>query len=404
MIGDYFSYVLRTFRTRKVRSWLTMLGIFIGIAAVVALVSLGQGLETAINDQFEALGKDKIIIQPRSAFTGSLSSVANPLTKEDVEVVKDVRGVAEVSGGIYTTGKVEMNDIVRYFFIMGMPTDENRKLIEQISSFNILKGRELRRGDDHKIVLGYDYLHKDFFGQTIRLRDRLTINDVEFSVIGFMERIGNPTDDSSILVTEESLRLMIGEPEEVGYIFARSAEGVDPLKVAENIKKDLRQARDVEEGEEDFDVQTPEQLLATFSVVLGIVQAVLVGIAAISLFVGGVGIMNTMYTSVLERTQEIGIMKAIGARNRQILLIFLIESGSYGLVGGIIGVLIGLGLASFAGYIADAYLGTNLLQAYISTPLVAGALIFSFVVGVISGVAPAYQASKLKPVEALRYE
>jgi len=138
--------------------------------------------------------------------------------------------------------------------------------------------------------------------------------------------------------------------------------------------------------------------------VLDIVQAVLVGIAAISLLVGGIGIMNTMYTSVVERTKEIGIMKAIGARNEDILYIFLFEAGLLGLVGGLIGVIIGFGLSKGAEYIATISLGTNLLQASVDIWLVLGALLFSFVVGIASGVLPAYQASKLKPVDALRYE
>jgi len=130
----------------------------------------------------------------------------------------------------------------------------------------------------------------------------------------------------------------------------------------------------------------------------------LVGIAAISLIVGGIGVANTMYTSVLERTKEIGTMKAVGAKNSDIMFLFLIESGLLGLIGGVIGVLIGLGLSKIAEYFATVQLGTNLLQASASTNLIIGALIFSFLIGAISGVFPAMQASKLKPVDALRYE
>ena len=130
----------------------------------------------------------------------------------------------------------------------------------------------------------------------------------------------------------------------------------------------------------------------------------MVGIAAISLLVGGIGIMNTMYTSVLERTREIGTMKAVGAKNSDILFLFLFESGLLGLVGGAIGVGIGLGLGKTAEYIATVQLGTNLLQASTDSWLIFGALLFSFIIGALSGVLPAMQASKLKPVDALRYE
>jgi len=134
------------------------------------------------------------------------------------------------------------------------------------------------------------------------------------------------------------------------------------------------------------------------------VQAVLVGIAAISLLVGGIGIMNTMYTSVLERTKEIGTMKAVGAKNSDILFIFLFESGLLGLVGGAIGIGIGIGLGEGAEYIASVGLGTNLLQAVFPWYLILGALLFSFLIGTLSGIFPAMQAAKLKPADALRYE
>ncbi|MBI2047205.1 FtsX-like permease family protein [Candidatus Pacearchaeota archaeon] len=136
----------------------------------------------------------------------------------------------------------------------------------------------------------------------------------------------------------------------------------------------------------------------------GIVNAVLVGIAAISLLVGGVGIMNTMYTAVLERTREIGTLKAIGAKNSDVLLLFLFESGMLGLVGGAIGIVLGFGISKAAEYIAAAALGTGLLKASFSLALVAGALFFSFAIGALSGVMPAIQASRLKPVDALRWE
>jgi putative ABC transport system permease protein len=135
---------------------------------------------------------------------------------------------------------------------------------------------------------------------------------------------------------------------------------------------------------------------------LDIINAIIAGIAGISLFVGGVGIANTMYTSVLERRKEIGVMKAIGAKNRDVLWIFLIESALLGLAGGIIGAIIGLSLAFGISSAANAALGTVLLKVQISWPLLAGALAFSLIIGIVSGVLPARQASKLKPVEALR--
>ena len=174
--------------------------------------------------------------------------------------------------------------------------------------------------------------------------------------------------------------------------------------MAEDIEEELRDERNEKEGQETFSVQSFSQLLETFTDIFAVIQAVFVGIAAISLVVGGIGIMNTMYTSVLERTKEIGTMKAVGAKNSDIFKIFLFESGLLGLVGGTIGILMGMGIAKSVEYIAMIQLGSPFIKAVFGLPLIIGALTFSFLVGTISGVLPAMQAAKLKPADALRYE
>ena len=192
----------------------------------------------------------------------------------------------------------------------------------------------------------------------------------------------------------------------MSMIFIKAKAGTNVTDVAERIEDKLKDYRNEKKSEEPktFAVSTSEQLLQAFSNVFGIVNAVLVGIAAISLLVGGVGIMNTMYTAVLERTREIGTLKAIGAKNSDVLLLFLFESGMLGLVGGAIGIALGFGISKAAEYIAAAALGTGLLKASFSWVLVAGALFFSFTIGALSGVMPAIQASRLRPVDALRWE
>ena len=156
-------------------------------------------------------------------------------------------------------------------------------------------------------------------------------------------------------------------------------------------------------GKEDLEIKTPQQLASSFTTILDIVNIVLIGIAGISLLVGGIGIMNTMYTAVLQRTKEIGVMKALGARNKHILLLFLIESGLYGLGGGIIGALLGIGFAKVVEALFVQFIGP-LLVVEINYGLVSGVLLFSFIIGCLSGIAPAWRASKLNPVESLRYE
>jgi len=172
--------------------------------------------------------------------------------------------------------------------------------------------------------------------------------------------------------------------------------------VKTSIENLLRKERDVKEGEENFNVQSPQNILDTLDSTLFAVQIFIYVIATISLVVGGIGIMNTMYTAVLERTKEIGIMKAIGARNSTIFLLFSMESGFLGMVGGIIGVLIGLVLAYGLSFIGRLVLGSDLIQANISIALIVFALLFSFLLGTVFGVLPAVQASKMQPVEALR--
>jgi putative ABC transport system permease protein len=182
---------------------------------------------------------------------------------------------------------------------------------------------------------------------------------------------------------------------------------VKDLKTINNVQRDieqlLRKERDVKEGEEDFVVQSPAATLETLDQTLFGVQLFISIIAFVSIIVGGIGITNTMYTSVLERTKEIGIMKSIGARNSVIFTIFFVESGFLGLVGGIIGAIFGVVLAHAAAFAGRQALGSELIQADISLMLILGALTFSFLVGLIAGLVPAIQASRKSPVDSLRY-
>lgn len=391
---------------RKMRSFLTLIGIVIGIAAIVSLIMLGQGLQNAISEQFEALGDDKLFITAKgSTLTAGLSIDAIKITEDDLEVVRQSSGVKRAAGMIYSTGRIEFNDNVRYFFISGMPEDpEDRALIGEANSYKIDKGRPIESGDKFKAVLGYEYTKPSLFDAEISLGDKIIIQGKELKVIGFLEKIGSPPDDSSILIPLKAYSEIFATEDELGLLIAQTNAGEDTTKVGEKIEKDLRDSRDVEEGKEDFSVQTPENLLGTFSTILDIVQLVLVGIAAISLAVGGIGIMNTMYTAVIQRTKEIGIMKSIGAQNHQILILFLVEAGFYGFTGGLIGAILGTSFALLVEHIFALVVGPAFLSVKINPLLMVGVLAFSFIVGIISGISPAYRGSKLNPVDSLRYE
>ena len=198
------------------------------------------------------------------------------------------------------------------------------------------------------------------------------------------------------------MKKVLNIEDEIDLIVVQVLEKNKIEDISNSIEKALRKDRNLDIGEEDFSVQTPVQGIQTINTILNIINIIVIGIAAVSLLVGSIGIANTMYTSVLERTKEIGIMKSIGAKNSDILFIFLIESGLLGLVGGIIGATMGLGLAYLASYFVSITFPGLSLEVQTSQSLLISAIVLSFLLGIISGTIPALQAGKLNTVEALR--
>jgi putative ABC transport system permease protein len=403
MLKDYFRIAYRSAKKRKVRSWLTMLGIFIGIAAVVSLISLSSGMQNAISQQFVSLGSDKIIVQAASTGFGPPgTAVSVPITKDDKGVIEKVKGVDLVVGRLIRTSKLKFNDETKFSYVVTMPDESDAvELVIEANNYKINKGRLLDNNDKFKVMIGKDFAD-DFFDVPLELRDKIEVQDNVFEVVGILKKSGNPQQDSTLVVPEETLREILGIENEYDIIPLRIKFGEDIEIVSERIAKALRKHRNVEEGKEDFSIQTPGDIIATLTNILTIIQSVLVGIAGISLLVGGIGIMNTMYTAVLERTKEIGIMKATGAKNSQIQVLFLIESGILGMFGGIIGVSLGFTISRLVEFIAFKVFESYLIKASFSFWLLGGALLFAFTVGMLSGWFPASQASKLKPVDALR--
>ena len=404
MLKDYFKFALDTISHRKIRSWLTMIGIFIGIATVVALISLGQGFKQAINKEFEKIGTDKLFVTAKGGFGPPGTNPVMKLTEDDLKIVKKVSGIENVAGFILSNSKVEFEDNVGFFAIQGLPKGDERKLVAETQSLKVKEGRDLRDNDKSSAIIGIDFVDKELLEKNLKLRDKIEINDKEFVVVGILEKTGDPGRDGSIFIPQETLREVFNEPDKIDTIMVKVANVENIQIIAEKIKNDLRRFRNVKKDEEDFDVETPEQLLGSFGDIINIVQSVLIGIAAISLLVGGIGIANTMYTTVIERTKEIGIMKSVGAQNKDILLIFVIESGLLSTIGGLIGIILGFGLSNGVELIAKNVLRINLIEAYFSYSLFFGSLLFSFFIGAIFGLMPARQAALLQPVEALRYK
>lgn len=405
MVKDILKYSTSSLWNRKTRSFLTILSIMIGITAIFALSSFGLGIQFFVEDMAKQMGTDKIMIMPKDYIT-ALGESNVEFTNEDLDFLKKIRGVDEVTGMIMTSGKVKFKDYKEiYPYVSGMSTDtkEKRLVEEMFVGYGLEKGRALKKGDVLKAALGYNYLIPNkVFKKPVSVGDKIEINDVEVEVVGFYEEIGNPQDDINVYLSLEGAKEVLGK-ENYFFILLRSAPDQDPTKLADKIKERFRKYKGQKKGEEDFFIQTFEEVMETYTSVMNILVGILVLIALISVFVAAVNIMNTMYTSILERTREIGVMKSIGAKNRFILFIFMAESGILGLIGGVVGILFGYGIAKLGGLIATYY-GIGMLQPAFPLWLIIGCLLFAFSVGTGSGLLPSIQASKLNPVDALRYE
>jgi putative ABC transport system permease protein len=392
---DYFTFAISSLKHRQLRSWLTVLGIVIGIAAIVALISVSQGLENAIVEQFEQMGSNRIFIAPGG--TDMVNYISKGLTTKDAEVVEGVAGVDWVNPYIGARSEVYFGNKKAFAQnIFGVKPELMAKTWEDFD-FELEDGKLFSGNEKFDAVIGYDVAHK-FFDKDVRVGNLLEIQGTKFKVKGIMEKIGSPDDDQTITIPEEMLRILFDKPDEISMIDVKSKDGVDINVFVARIERALKRSRD----DEDFQIITPEQMLQQFGDVLIIVQVILGGIAAISLLVGGVGIMNSMYTNVLERTREIGIMKSIGATNKDIMMIFLVEAGMMGFLGGVLGVVLGSSIAFAVGAIAKQQ-GFQLLKVTIQVNLVIFGILFSFIVGALSGYFPSKQASKLSPVDSLRY-
>lgn len=393
-------YALRNLAKRKLRSFLTIFSIFLGIAAVFIFVSFGFGLYDYVEEAAVMMGTDKIIIQARGVGApGADTTFA--LTETDLSVLRRVRGIIGANGMYYTASQVRYRNEESFRFIIGF--DPNSDIIDEFFFADIIEGRALRSGDVSNVVLGSNFRTDRIFDRRVNLGDRIEVNGQRFRVVGFYDSYGQPDDDGAVYMTEEAYLRFINPDATFAMIVGRVETQQDLDLIIERAERDLRRSRGLQEGREDFFIQTPEELIEQFRTVLNVIIGFVVLIALISVVVSAINTANTMITSVLERTQEIGIIKSIGGKNSEIFNIFLLESSLLGFLAGVIGVIVGYGVSVAIGSVLDG-LGFGAIQPAFPWILFVGCIFFATLVGAVSGVAPAINASKQKPVDALRYE
>jgi putative ABC transport system permease protein len=392
---DYLSFSVKNLSHHKVRSFLTLLGVIIGIMAVVSMISIGSGMKASLKEQLEQLGSDKIFIIPRLAY----GTAATTLTDEDADAIERVAGVAFVSPLYSVAGDVGFRNERKIVKIYGIdPEKAEATFGGGASGYRLLKGRWLQRGDRYKVVIGYG-VASDVFSRDVNVGNTLKIHGVNFDVVGVFKKTGDREKDYTIYTNLDTIREIFGAGDKVTMIIARIDKGADIDQVRLRVERRLEKRKG---SKENFFVMTQKEIIERVGEAYRVVQVVFGGLAAVSLIVGAIGIANTMIMNVTERTREIGILKATGASNAQVMKIFLTDAAILGLVGGGIGVALGYLISLAINTAAARYLGEGVLTTSVSFELVLFALTFSLVIGVAAGLYPAYRALRLNPVEALR--
>ena len=411
---------LRALTANKLRATLTMLGIIIGVAAVITLLSVGRGVERFIGDAFGALGSDLLFVLPGSPDQTSSGpptqvlqgnvALGPALTMKDVAALKDPVRVPEaaiIAPEVRTVASVALGADMVQPFVSGVEADYNIA-----RSWNVVEGRFLVDSDlatrARVAVIGQSVVKELFADGRSPLDETVRINRLPYRIVGVMEGKGGSMFgdvDNQVFIPLSAahndffpIRNRAGDLV-VTFLYVLPVEGYVQAELSDQIATVLREQHNITyRDEDDFSVYSQADFLAAFGAIIGAVTVFLSAIAGISLVVGGIGIMNIMLVTVTERTREIGLRKAIGAKRRDILFQFLIEAMTLSLLGGLIGVVIGTSGALAIGRLVENFTPT---VAAGSVLLATG---FSLAVGLFFGLYPALRASRLNPIEALRYE
>lgn len=401
--GDIITYSVRNMKRRQLRSWLTIIGIIIGIATIVVLVSVGEGVKKDINDQLEAFGSDMVMVMPYSmedvsGFGPGLTS-SGRLFERDISYIERVPGIKDISKGVFGRVALRFRDKEISSPVYAV-TPNTFDMYE--SQYEIEEGRYIQDGERHVAFLMNDAANELFGKDKVKVNSYLYIGGSKYRVVGIAKKIGtsmSEADDSAIYVPYLDRDELFGDTlaeDELSYVFIQLDKGVDTDEASERIEEQLASSHRVSTDEADFTLMTSESVKEMVNQVTDILTGSLFLIGLISAVVGGIGIANTMFMSVVERTKEIGILKSIGASSWQILALFLTEAGLIGGVGGLIG--LGLGMILMA---PIPYLG---IIPYLAPEVAAGVVVFAMVVGLAAGFVPARNASSIPAIEALRYD
>ncbi len=391
---DYLVLSFKNLTYRKARAALTLLGVIIGITAVVSMLSIGTGMRESIEEQLKVLGSDKIIVTSTYLFVAKGAS----LTVQDSDALEDIPGVFFASPMISFFAPTEYKGVEKLGTIWGLDPAKAGRTFAGVSGYDLMRGRWLQKGDRNKIVIGYK-IHKDFYDREVSVGSSIIVKGAPFSVVGIFEKTGDKDSDEAIYGDIDRMRELSGiGVDSITMTIVRVKEGQDTISVGKAVEALLEKRR----GEKDFQVLTPQQIVEQVAQAYRAVQVVFGGIAAVSFLVGGIGIANTMLMNVMERTREIGVMKATGATSLVVIKVFLTEAVIIGAVGGVFGILIGYGITAGINIAADTYLGEGVFHTAITPGLALLGMTFSLMVGLLSGIYPAYRASRLDPVVALR--
>jgi putative ABC transport system permease protein len=402
---------LESLNSNKMRSGLTVLGIVIGVAAVIAMLAVGNGATASITGSINQVGTNLLFV-----FSGARDSQAinvrppRPVTLSDANALLDqyaaphVQAVAPVLQG---SGVADFGGQTKSTTVVGVTPSYQQVRNITLSDGNFIDDQQ-NLGRASVTVIGVDVADKLFGHRDGLIGETIRISNQPFKVVGVLSPQGGSmggSEDNEVLIplnTAQARLLTRKNPDTVDVIYVQAVDFQSVTAASDEISQVLRTRHQSPIGQDDFTVFTQESILSTVQTVTGVLTIFLGGIAAISLLVGGIGIMNIMLVSVTERTREIGLRKALGARKRDILIQFLAESSLLSLIGGIVGILFGWLIAFVVGRIAVAT-GNN-FTPLVSINSILLATIFSASVGLFFGIYPANRAAGLEPVEALRYE